>query len=64
MNIDNTVTDPYANCERTCYHDLARGMLVTDLKHDGPYTDFADAWYRGEALSPVARTVRDWQARV
>lgn len=31
------VHDPYGDCESGCTHDLVRGVLVADLKHDGPY---------------------------
>ena len=30
--------DPYAHCDDGCTHDLARGVLVNELKEkDGPY---------------------------
>ena len=32
--------DPYRRCEGSCTHDLARGVLVTELlAGDGPYPD-------------------------
>ena len=33
------VHDPYRNCEHSCTHDLARGVLVYDelLDHEGPF---------------------------
>ncbi len=31
--------DPYGDCETGCTHDLVRGVLITDLKYDGPYPD-------------------------
>lgn len=34
-----TVHDPYAGCDKDCGHDLVRGILVDDLKHDGPYPE-------------------------
>lgn len=36
-----TVHDPYGDCETGCTHDLARGLLVDDLKRDGPYPETA-----------------------
>ncbi len=34
--------DPYAGCEGGCAHDLARGVLVNELKEkDGPYVGAA-----------------------
>ena len=56
--------DPYARCEETCYHELAQGNTLADLMSGpGPHEDYAEAWMTGDNLSPVARTVRDWQAR-
>jgi hypothetical protein len=54
--------DPYRSCESTCTHDTARGVLTSDLSHDGPFADFADAWLNGDSLSAIARRMRDWQA--
>jgi hypothetical protein len=54
--------DPYRNCERTCTHDTARGVLTSDLLVDGPFVDYADDWLSGNALSGAARRMRDWQA--
>ncbi len=32
--------DPYRRCEGSCTHDLARGVLVSDLLADeGPFPD-------------------------
>lgn len=32
--------DPYRRCEDTCNHDLARGVLVSELLDgDGPHPD-------------------------
>ena len=33
-------SDPYRTCEKTCNHDLARGVLVREIVGpvDGPYT--------------------------
>lgn len=32
--------DPYRRCEKTCSHDLVRGLLVEELlSSDGPYPD-------------------------
>ena len=32
--------DPYARCEGSCTHDLARGVLVDELNEkDGPYVE-------------------------
>jgi len=32
--------DPYRRCEGSCTHDLARGVLVSELLADeGPYPD-------------------------
>lgn len=32
--------DPYRRCEKTCSHDLVRGLLVEELlADDGPYPD-------------------------
>ena len=55
--------DAYRNCERSCTHDLARGVLTSDLDHDGPCADYATDWMNGNALSGAAARVRDWQAQ-
>ncbi len=34
------VHDPYGGCEGSCTHDLARGVLVSELLgQEGPYPD-------------------------
>ena len=34
--------DPYARCEGSCTHDLARGVLILELEEkDGPYVETA-----------------------
>ncbi len=34
------VHDPYGGCEGSCTHDLARGVLVSELLgEEGPYPD-------------------------
>ena len=41
------VHDPYGGCETGCTHDLVPGVLVADLKHDGPYPEtspFESGW--------------------
>jgi hypothetical protein len=36
--VDAPIPDPYGRCERRCNHDLARGVLVSELlESDGPY---------------------------
>jgi hypothetical protein len=42
-------SDPFANCETTCHHDLAEGARVKEdlLKEDGPHeiqTGIPKAW--------------------
>lgn len=35
-----SVHDPYGGCEGSCTHDLARGVLVSELLgEEGPYPD-------------------------
>jgi hypothetical protein len=62
--MSNDTHDRYANCEKKCWHELAQGMLTTDLSHDGPDAEFADAWLTGEQLTVIGRLMRDWQAQV
>ena len=34
------IHDPYRRCEGSCTHDLARGVLVSELlNNEGPYPD-------------------------
>lgn len=39
MTFQADFSDPYANCEVKCLHDLVPGMLVSDLlgTEDGPH---------------------------
>lgn len=63
MSNDPKNFDPYASCEKTCYHDLAQGNTLADmLSGDGPHVDYADAWMTGDNLSPVASTMRAFMA--
>lgn len=41
LEMDATVYhDPYRRCEASCTHDLARGVLVSELlASDGPFPD-------------------------
>ncbi len=64
MSNDPKNFDPYASCEETCNHDLARGMLTIDLSHDGPDAAWADTWLTGKQLTLIGRLMRDWQAQV
>ena len=56
--------DAYAGCDKDCTHDLVRGVLVADLKHDGPYPDtspFEASWLADrvrEAVTQQATRVR------
>jgi hypothetical protein len=35
---DRPVVDPYQTCERGCTHDLARGVLISELREgDGTF---------------------------
>jgi hypothetical protein len=37
MSAATSTPDPYAHCERECTHDLARGVLLSELLGgDGP----------------------------
>jgi hypothetical protein len=37
MTADSPVYDPYLGCEDGCSHDLAKGILTSDLLRDGPF---------------------------
>lgn len=40
LDIDAIYHDPYRRCEGSCTHDLARGVLVSELlAADGPFPD-------------------------
>ncbi len=40
------VHDPYGDCELECHHDLARGVLTSELQsEDGPEGSHANAFY-------------------
>jgi len=50
--------DPYAGCDKGCTHDLVRGVLVTDLQHDGPYPDtspFETGWLADRITEAATR---------
>lgn len=39
--------DPFRNCDIGCHHDLAAGILVSDLlEHDGPHPPLELVWRR------------------
>lgn len=54
--------DPYAGCETGCTHDLARGVLVPDLKAEGPYPDtnplLGAGWLAARITEAANRQVR------
>ncbi len=57
---DRPVHDPYGGCETECAHDLARGILTSDLETDGPYSPhggFPDAGMN--AAATLLRLMRD-----
>ena len=39
------MSDPYESCETDCYHDLARGVLISELDADGPEDGHSNAVY-------------------
>ncbi|MFQ5553942.1 MAG: hypothetical protein ACE5GC_01065 [Acidimicrobiia bacterium] len=45
--METTRYDPYRHCERGCHHDLATGVLVSDLLgEEGPYPPLELVWQR------------------
>ena len=51
--------DPYARCEGSCTHDLARGVLTDELiEKDGPYPGTANLDF-GAAFVLAALRVRE-----
>jgi len=61
------VHDPYAGCDKDCTHDLHRGVLVDDLKHDGPYPDVSPllgaGWLADRITEAVTRQATDSRMR-
>lgn len=51
------IHDPYGGCESGCTHDLVRGVLVADLKHDGSYPDTSPLLGAGWLAARIAEAV-------
>ncbi len=55
------MTDPYARCEKSCSHDLAIGVSVSEIvsDEDGPYPDKWTGWGNRTPVG-VPMNVRGW----
>ncbi len=58
------IHDPYGGCETGCTHDLVRGILITDLKHDGPYPESALMLGRNWLAARVAAAAERQTGRI
>jgi len=64
MSTAETTFDPYRRCEDGCSHDLARGVLLSDLRDgDGPYPSLwvVSGFFGGIEL-PAALAVEEAEA--
>ena len=63
MSEPTTTRDPYRRCETDCTHDLARGVLVSDLL-GGEFVASvvaARAALTGERVADARRLAREWR---
>ncbi len=65
MSTAETTLDPYRRCEDGCSHDLARGVLLSDLRDDdGPYPSLwvVSGFFGGGVVLPAALAADEAEA--